>query len=143
MRVSPVIDHIKADKAIGYISYGGAREYRALRAVPAALPAAFVIPLSRTTESLPRTGVMAQVSKISFAVVTILAEKRAGAVKGIDELDSIERALIDRLNGWHHPDGATPVFATGGQDISAELGAFAWATTFSFTSTTRKAISHG
>lgn len=137
MRVQPVIDHIKG---LGYKVTGGAREYRALRAVPAQLPAGYVVPLGRSTTTLARTGVVHQQHLHSFAVVTMLNDSRAGIGASTDALDDLERALIERLTGWMHPDASTHVIATGAQDISDQLGCFAWATIFSFSSTYRKAV---
>lgn len=137
MRVAPVIEQLKG---VGYLSVGGARDYRGLRTVPAKLPAAFVVPLSRQTETLSRTGIIHQNDTHNFAVVSLITEARAGLAVDTDALGTLEYALIDRLSGWMYPDAASPVIATGGLDMADQLGCFAWATTFSFTTIYRKAL---
>ena len=140
MRIAPIIAHIETCAGLGYLGVEGAREYRALAALPGRLPRGYVIPLDRATNTLSRTGVIAQESSERFAVVTLIGQVRAGEAISVDMLSEIEARLIAHMTGWRHPDAKTPVISTGGQDISVELGAYAWATTFSMTTTYRKAL---
>lgn len=137
MRVQPVIDQLGE---LGFRTIGGALEFAALRTAPGRLPAAFVMPESKTAgENRLGSGALDQKISCTFGVVLVLAaEARVGAAGINEDLERLERAVIDRLFGWQHPDATRPTELVGGSLMSADGTALVWRLAFRTTYHIRK-----
>ena len=137
MRLQPIIDQLAPVKAI--LTLGGAKDYAALSAIPGRLPAAFVVPQNfRAAASQRATQLLDQKATSIFAVVLIVGAARAGDVADTDELDALERAVVEQIFGWTHPDANAPTQIVDGAALAVDATAFAWALRFQFTSHFRK-----
>ena len=110
-----------------FATVGGAQDYAGLAALPGRLPAAYVVPAGLRAQPNRLNGKIDQRVSREFAVVIIVAGRRAGAAAQADELQLLEDAVIKALLGWQ-PEGVSgPIELVSGQVLSVEGTAFTWA----------------
>lgn len=120
MRVTPIIDRLKGLTNPKPKSIGGALEFAALRTVPHALPALFVVPDDEDAEISARVGVIDQLVSTSFVVVLIMPAGRADAKLISEDLEEFESAIKGRLVGWTHPDMSRETQYANGRTLSVD-----------------------
>lgn len=137
MRVQPIINRLDA---LGFKTLGGAMEYADLKQVPGRLPAAFVVPQNKSAAPSARMGVVDQKVTALFAVVLVLPSTREGNRLVSTLLEDFERAVVDALVGWTHPDASLPTEFADAAVLSVDGTSFTWAIRFRTSYHIRKAL---
>jgi hypothetical protein len=127
MRLQPIINRLDP---LGFKTLGGAMEYAELKTLPGRLPAAFVVPQSKSASPSARVGVIDQKVSALFAVVIILPATRAGNRLVATDLEDFEAAVVNALVGWTHPDATLPTEFADAAVLSVDGTAFTWAIRF-------------
>jgi hypothetical protein len=130
MRMEPILAQIDD---LPFVTKGGALEYAALKSLPGRLPAIYAVPQLKSASPIDRaTRLIDQKVQAMFALVLILPpSQRIGAAERIsDQLDTLERDVIDRIVGWTHPDASSPCEFADATSLSTDGTAFVWAMRF-------------
>ena len=129
MRLAPIIERLEP---VGLRLVEGAVEFAGLSSAPTRLPAAYVVPQS--DDAAPnRLGTYAIDQRVTATIAVVLvldAARRGGGGAVSDELEDWSERIRDRLIGWKHPDADTGFEYAGGQLLSADGTALAWALRF-------------
>lgn len=128
MKSAPIAEQLGG---LGLISVGGALEFAALDREPGRLPQGFVVfETERAGPNRLASGAVDQKVEVDFAVVLIL-DAAARKLAKIDEaLDDLERAVIERIAGWTHPEATSPATYVGARTLSVSGQAVSRALTF-------------
>lgn len=117
-------------KAAGFKTVEGLIEYAALTAVPANLPALFVVPIDDSAAPNQMAGIIRQRVSARFQVIVVVAahsRRRDGPAEDLHEATS---GVIKALLAWTHPEADAPTEYDGGRLLSADGRAVAWAVRF-------------
>lgn len=120
MRILPIIEQLQQLQGVKPKAIGGALEFAALRNMPHALPALYVLPDDEEAQPSARAGVIDQLVNTSFVIVLILSAARADAKIVSDDLEAWEQALKHRLVGWVHPDMARETQYANARTLSVD-----------------------
>ncbi len=129
MRLAPIIDRLEP---LGLRLVEGAVEFAGLAAPPSRLPAAYIVPQNDEAAS-NRFGTYAIDQRVTTTIAVVLvldAARRGGGTAVSDELEDWSEKIRDRLLGWQHPDATSLFEYGGGQLLSADGNALAWALRF-------------
>lgn len=138
MRLQPIIDRLQS---AGFVTLGGIIEFAGLTQAPPAgrLPAAFVVPGSDQANRSERVGVTDQKVLHELSVVLLLnGNSRPGASAISEQLETLSKAVLERLVGWTPPDMSGALQFASGRLVRADAGVVAWAIGFTTTSHLRK-----
>lgn len=126
----PIVERLKAE---GFPKVEGVLEWAGMKAAPAFSPTLFVIPAQEAAAANETSGgIHDQRVATMFRVVILMRPSSRVEGAASDELEQIERRVIDAIAGWHHPDavaGAVCNYA-GGRLLSADGHPIAWASDF-------------
>lgn len=124
MRILPIIERLSQLGGMGSSlkpkTIGGALEFAALRQIPNALPALFVVPDDEDAQPSARAGVIDQLVSASFVIVLIHPAVRADARVVSDELEAWESAIKYLMLGWVHPDMARETQYANARTLSVD-----------------------
>jgi len=137
MKLSPIVDRLKG---AGFKRVYGALEFATLKDIPGALPQFFVVPEGSDAAPSDTSGVHDQRVQGGFMVVMLLegTSRREDAVS--DELEEQERAVIDAIAGWQHPQATRACDFVGGRLLSVNGSTLSWGVRFRTGWRIRKAV---
>jgi hypothetical protein len=127
MRIAPIVERLK--KA-GLERVYGALELAGLQAQPGRLPQRFVIPEGWSAGGNSLVGAHDQNQTETFLVVSLLEGTARNEKQVSDDLHEEERAILEVLVGWIHPDCSRACEAVSGRLLSVNGTTLSWAVAF-------------
>lgn len=127
MKSGPILARLKDLEGLRSVQ-GAASLDKALSQVPAARPAAYVVPLSETRSGERyAAGGIGQSLIWNFGIVLIADEASdARGGRAAEGLEPIRQTVVRRLSTWVHPEAASHCRSTGGRLLALKGATLFW-----------------
>jgi hypothetical protein len=124
---APIITQLKA---AGFKHVEGVLEFAGLKAAPAHAIALFVVPHVEAARDNETNGIHDQRVATQFRVIILRKIPVRADAEASRQLEQDERAVINALAGWRHPDATGPTNYAGGSLLAADGWGVTWASNF-------------
>ena len=125
---SEIVARLKDEAGDTFRIIAGAAEWRRVSDKPRAVPAAYVVPVSRDPEQSPLANAVRQRAQLTYAVIIVasdLATPGTGSAAA-DDADALSEIVIAALLGWTPASASEAIQYGGGRLVDSEGGHVWW-----------------